>query len=151
MDTAERKFCNRGNLWEKITTTKVIPKNNARIPEDNEQVLLVKETKLKDDIEVSISNGMVNITIPSKTKLHEVLNKEANKLHEELPNHKIDNFVSLTARLKKSNEMKDYLKRINYPYCENEDGLVIGINSLSDSGAGLALGTPEFIPYPLLS
>ena len=41
------------------------------------------------------------------------------------------------------------LELVNHPYFENEDGLVIGINSLSDSGAGLALRIPEFMWLPL--
>ena len=87
-------------MGKKITTSKEIQKDNVKLSEANEQVLLVKQTKLKDDVEVSICNGMVEITIPSETKLHEELNKEAYKLYEELPNHKIDNFVSLTVKMK---------------------------------------------------
>ena len=99
----------QGKPMGKINNITRNPKGQCvKLSEANEQVLLVKETKLKDDVEVSICNGMVEITIPSETKLHKELNKEAYKLYEELPNHKMDNFVSLTARLKKSNEMKDY-------------------------------------------
>ena len=51
-------------MGKKITTSKEIQKDNVKLSEANEQVLLVKETKLKDDIEVSMNNGMVEITIP---------------------------------------------------------------------------------------
>ena len=56
----------------------------------------------------------------------------------------MDYFINLTEKLDKTCKIRNQLSKMDYPYVETEESIEIDINALSDSGAGLALGTPEF-------
>ena len=141
-DTAERKFKDRGNLWEKL----VEEKGNDT---EGEQALMVTETECENEVKFTIENEELKFVIPEKSTLHAMLNEEAYKMYDSLPRHKMDNYISLKAKLDKNDEIRNKLAGMNYPYVETEESIEIDINALSDSGAGLALGTPEFFQLPL--
>ena len=147
-DTAERKFSNRGDLWKTLIDT---DEECAALKEvENEEAsMLVEETKRYHDIEFGVEKDELVVTIPYGHRLHGIINKEAYEIYQSLPSHKMDSYIGLSAKLKDDEEMRNYLNAINCPFIAKDGGLLIEIHSLSDSGASLGLGTPEFMKLPL--
>ena len=151
LDTAERPFRTKGSLWNQITSS---DDNRTNLEEpgerEEERVALVREEPFLDyEIDFEEIDGEVHFTIPEFSTIHGHLCEAAYNLYKRLPRHKIDNFISLTATLPNNNEIKKRLSKIEYPFEESGNAILVSINCLSDTGANIGLASPRMMELPL--
>ena len=122
----------------------------AETNDEEESVALVSDMPDTNfEIKFLKKENEIEFVIPEGSSIHEVLCEEAYRMNKVLPKHKLDSFTQLTGAIPNSGENQKILKDMKYPYKINGDKILIVINSISDTGAGIGMGTPRLMHLPL--